>query len=122
MVAVGDWVEISPQPGGEGMIEGVEPRHRLLSRMAPTPQGEYQQIIIANPDQMVFIFACARPEPHLGMLDRLLVMAEKQGIPALVVANKVDLVEAPRQWHCFLVMNTWDIRSFTLQQKADLGS
>jgi ribosome biogenesis GTPase len=94
IVAVGDWVEISPQSGGEGMIEAVEPRQRLLSRMAPTPQGEYQQIIIANPDQTVFIFACAKPEPHLGMLDRLLVMAEKQGIPALVVANKADLVDS----------------------------
>ena len=94
IVAVGDWVEISLQSRGEGMIEAVESRHRLLSRMAPTPQGEYQQIIIANPDQTVFIFACARPEPHLGMLDRLLVMAEKQGIPALVVANKADLVDS----------------------------
>jgi ribosome biogenesis GTPase len=93
LVAVGDWVEISPQASGAGMIEAVEPRQHLLSRMAPTPQGEYQQIIIANPDQTVFIFACTRPEPHLGMLDRLLVMAEKQGIPALVVANKVDLVD-----------------------------
>jgi ribosome biogenesis GTPase len=93
LVAVGDWVELSPLPDGEGMIEGVEPRQRLLSRMAPTPQGEYQQIIIANPDQVVFIFACAKPEPHLGMLDRLLVVAEKQGIPALIIANKVDLVE-----------------------------
>ncbi len=94
LVAVGDWVELSPLPDGEGMIERVEPRQRLLSRMAPTPQGEYQQIIIANPDQVVFIFACAKPEPHLGMLDRLLVVAEKQGIPALILANKVDLVEA----------------------------
>jgi ribosome biogenesis GTPase len=93
LVAVGDWVEISPQAGGTGMIEAVFPRQHLLSRMAPTPQGEYQQIIIANPDQTVFIFACAAPEPHLGMLDRLLVMAEKQGIPVLIVANKVDLVD-----------------------------
>jgi ribosome biogenesis GTPase len=93
LVAVGDWVEISPQTGGAGMIEAVLPRRHLLSRMAPTPQGEYQQIIIANPDQTVFIFACAAPEPHLGMLDRLLVMAEKQGIPVLIVANKVDLVD-----------------------------
>jgi ribosome biogenesis GTPase len=75
------------------MIEAVETRRRLLSRMAPTPQGEYQQIIIANPDQTVFIFACANPDPHLGMLDRFLVVAEKQGIPVLVVANKVDLVD-----------------------------
>lgn len=93
IVAVGDWVEFSPLHGGAGVIEAVEPRQRLLSRLAPTPQGEYQQILIANPDQAVFVFACANPEPHLGMLDRLLVVAEKQGLPALVVANKVDLVD-----------------------------
>ena len=74
------------------MIEAVEPRQHLLSRIAPTPRGEYQQIIIANPDQAVFVFACARPELRPGMLDRFLVVAEKQNIPALIVANKVDLV------------------------------
>ena len=93
IVAVGDWVEISQQSEGEGMIEAVEPRTHLLCRMAPTPHGEYRQIILANPDQAVFIFACAKPEPHLGMLDRLLVVAEKQIIPVLVIANKVDLVD-----------------------------
>jgi ribosome biogenesis GTPase len=93
IVAVGDWVEISQQSEGEGMIEAVEPRTHLLCRMAPTPHGEYRQIILANPDQAVFIFACAKPEPHLGMLDRLLVVAEKQKIPVLVIANKVDLVD-----------------------------
>jgi ribosome biogenesis GTPase len=93
LIAVGDWVEISQQTGETGMIEAVEPRLRVLSRMAPTPQGEYQQIIIANLDQTVFIFACTKPEPHLGMLDRLLVMAEKQAIPVLIVANKADLVD-----------------------------
>jgi ribosome biogenesis GTPase / thiamine phosphate phosphatase len=94
LVAVGDWVQISDLPGGEGVIETVEPRQRSLSRMAPTPHGEYQQIIIANPDQAVFVFACAKPEPRFGMLDRLLVVAEKQGISATIVANKVDLVGA----------------------------
>jgi ribosome biogenesis GTPase len=74
------------------MIEEVEPRQRALVRMAPTPRGEYQQVIVANLDQAVFTFACARPAPRLGMLDRFLVIAEKQEIPALIVANKVDLV------------------------------
>lgn len=101
LVAVGDWVEISQQTDEVGMIEAVEPRRHLLSRMAPTPQGEYQQIIVANPDQTVFIFACSRPEPHLGMLDRLLVIAEKQGIPVLVVANKVDLVDTTQAQSLF---------------------
>lgn len=96
IVAVGDWVEINPLSQGIAVIEAVEPRQHLLSRTAPTPRGEYQQIIIANPDQAVFVFACARPALHPGMLDRFLVVAEKQGIPALIVANKVDLVGIPQ--------------------------
>ena len=95
VVALGDWVKVTPLEDRTGAIEEIEPRRRMLSRMAPLPQGEYQQIIIANPDQAVFVFACAEPEPRLGMLDRYLVIAEKQSLPALIVANKVDLVGAP---------------------------
>jgi ribosome biogenesis GTPase len=91
-VAVGDWVKVSPLTDGSGIIEEVEPRNRVLSRIAPTPRGEYQQIIIANPDQAVFVFACTRPGLRPGMLDRFLVVAEKQAIPVLIVANKIDLV------------------------------
>ena len=76
IVAVGDWVQVTQLIDETGMIEAVEPRQHMLSRMAPTPHGEYQQIIIANPDQAVFVFACAKPEPHPGMLDRFLVVAE----------------------------------------------
>ena len=92
LVAVGDWVQVSPLPDGQGSIEAVEERQRMLIRLAPTPHGVYQQIIIANPDQAVLVFSCARPEPRLGMLDRFLVITEKQGIPALIVANKTDLM------------------------------
>jgi ribosome biogenesis GTPase len=91
LVAVGDLVQVS-QDDATGMIEAVEPRQHSLSRLAPTPHGEYHQIIVANPDQAVFVFACARPEPHPGMLDRFLVVAEKQALPVLIVINKVDLV------------------------------
>jgi len=49
-------------------------------------------VIVANPDQAVFVFACANPEPRLRMLDRLLVGAEIQHIPAVICANKIDLV------------------------------
>lgn len=96
IVAVGDRVLITPLGRGEGVIESIELRRRMLVRLAPTPRGEYQQIIIANPDQAVFVFACAQPVPRLGMLDRFLVIAEKQGLPALIVANKVDLVGQDR--------------------------
>ncbi len=105
LAAIGDWVEITalkrpldpesldPQWAGTGVIETIEPRQRMLIRMAPTPRGEYRQIIVSNPDQALFVFACSQPDPHLGMLDRFLVIAEKQEIPAVIVANKCDLVE-----------------------------
>ena len=92
LVAVGDWVQVRPLAASEGVIEEIEPRTHCITRLAPLPQGEYQQIIIANPDQAVFVFACAQPKPRLRMLDRFLVSAERQGIPCLIVANKVDLV------------------------------
>ncbi|MBN1667176.1 MAG: ribosome small subunit-dependent GTPase A [Anaerolineales bacterium] len=92
LVAVGDWVQFSLLQDGSGMIEAVEERERMFTRMAPTPRGEYQQIIIANPDQVLFVFACAEPEPRLRMLDRFLIVAEEAQIPSVIVANKVDLV------------------------------
>jgi len=92
LAAVGDRVQVSCQPDGTGSIETIEPRRSALVRLDPRPQGVYQQVILANPDQAVFVFACARPAPRLRMLDRFLVIAEKQGLAAIIVANKIDLV------------------------------
>lgn len=91
VVAVGDWVHVTPLDMKTGIIEEVEERERMLSRLAPTARGEYLQILIANPDQAVFVFACANPAPRFGLLDRFLVTAEKAALPALIVVNKVDL-------------------------------
>lgn len=96
IAAIGDRVRITVLPDGNGVIEEVEERERAIVRLDPRPQGDYQQVLLANPDQAVFVFACANPSPRLRMLDRFLVIAEKQVIPAVVVANKVDLVDDPR--------------------------
>ncbi len=103
-VAVGDRVRITLTAPGRGMIEAVEERERALLRLAPTAKdvrrwdregylSERGQVVLANPDQAVFCFACAEPTPRLRMLDRLLVGAELQDIPAVICANKIDLVE-----------------------------
>jgi ribosome biogenesis GTPase / thiamine phosphate phosphatase len=92
IVSVGDRVQILVHPDGSGSIEEIEPRQSALVRLDPRPQGLYRQILLANSDQVVLVFACAQPTPRLRMLDRFLVIAEKQEIPALIVANKVDLV------------------------------
>ena len=92
VISIGDNVTITHLPDGSGMIEAIEPRARELVRLDPTPRGAYRQILLANPDQIVAVFACASPEPHLRMLDRFLVIAEKQRLGAVIVANKLDLV------------------------------
>jgi len=92
ILAVGDRVQVSRLDDGSGMIESIDQRTTMFSRMAPTARGEYQQILIANPDQAVFVFSVIDPEPRLRMLDRFLIVAEKANIPPIIVFNKVDLV------------------------------
>jgi len=101
VLAVGDQVTVEPVKS-EGLVNGrimaVEPRLRTLSRVDPvmTARGtqgqEIRQVIVANPDLVVFVFACAEPDFHPRLLDRFLVGAEAQKLPVLIVANKVDLV------------------------------
>ena len=92
IAAVGDRVTFRLLSDGTGSVEEILPRKSEIVRLDPRPQGEYCQILLANPDQAVFVFSCANPEPRMRMLDRFLVIAEKQNIPAVIVANKVDLV------------------------------
>lgn len=104
ILAVGDRVQISRLEDGTGMIEAIQPRQKALVRLDPTPRGIYQQVLLSNPDQVVLVFACANPPPHLRMLDRFLVICEKQGLPPVIVANKIDLVgmeEAQRHFSAY---------------------
>ena len=97
IAAVGDNVRITVLTDGSGVVEEVEKRKSAIVRLDPRPQGNYQQVLLANPDQAVFVFACAHPNPRLRMLDRFLVIAEKQKIPAIIIANKIDLVDDPKE-------------------------
>ncbi len=97
IAALGDHVTITLSDDGSGALENVEERKQALVRLDPRPQGEYQQVLLANADQVIFVFACANPNPKLRMLDRFLVIAEKQKIPIIIIANKTDLVEDPKE-------------------------
>ncbi len=99
LLALGDRVRVQRHEDGTGTIEEIAERERVLSRKAPGIERE--QVLIANLDQAILVFSCAEPEPNLRMLDRLLVVAEEQGIPAAICANKIDLVkrrQAKRQF------------------------
>ncbi|MHB2032130.1 MAG: ribosome small subunit-dependent GTPase A [Gemmatimonadaceae bacterium] len=91
-LAVGDRVRLERDARGQSLaIAEILPRTSRLARRAPGgARGE--RIIAANVDQVVIVFAAANPEPHLRMVDRFLVIAEANGLPARLVINKVDLV------------------------------
>ncbi|HWG51963.1 MAG TPA: ribosome small subunit-dependent GTPase A [Gemmatimonadaceae bacterium] len=102
-LAVGDEVVIEPgepeQSGRRGTaasawtITAIGARRSALARRAPG--GAYgERVVVANVDQVVVVFAAAQPEPHLRMLDRFLVIAAANDIPARIVINKMDLATA----------------------------
>ena len=93
LIATGDLVRWRPTRPGRGVIEEVLPRETQLSRLRPGPQRvPVEHVIVANPDQAVFIFSVREPSPNPRMLDRLLVLAENNDLPAIICANKVDLL------------------------------
>jgi ribosome biogenesis GTPase len=121
VIAIGDRVQVTLLDDENGVIEAISPRQRVLSRLAPQPQGEYQQIIIANPDQACFVFACTNPEPRFGMLDRFLVIAEKQSVPAVIIVNKVDLVGAEQACSYFEHYTSLGYQVIYTSARSELG-
>lgn len=82
---VGDNVEISviDEDNGIGNID------RILSR-----QSELIRPAVANVDQALVVFAAAAPEPNWNLLDRFLLMMEKQHVPVVICFNKMDLIDS----------------------------
>lgn len=89
-VVVGDVVRLEADPGGElhGIV-GIEPRRTVLERRVP--EGRGVRPIAANVDQVFVVVATRSPDPIPQLIDRMLVLAEADGIPAAVLLNKVDL-------------------------------
>ena len=47
--------------------------------------------MVANVDQALVIFAVHEPEPNFQLLNRFLIMMEKQQVPVIICFNKMDL-------------------------------
>ena len=81
---VGDEVlfDLTHTEDTEGTVDEILPRKNSLIRPP-----------VANVDQALIVFALRDPEPNLSLLDRFLVLMERQKIPAVIVFNKDDLDE-----------------------------
>ena len=92
-LAVGDRVVLDVDSrGSHWAIEEILPRHSALARRAPGG-GQGERTVAANVDQVIVVFAAAKPEPHRRMLDRFLVIADANSLDARIVINKIELVD-----------------------------
>ena len=92
-VAVGDHVEIA-EPGADGTayITAIQPRTNYIIRRASNLSKE-SHIIAANIDLAVLVVTLAHPTTSTTFIDRFLATAEAYRVPALIVINKIDLLE-----------------------------
>ena len=81
---VGDNVEI--------LIINEEKREAIIEEIKER-KNEIKRPKIANIDQIIFIISTKNPKPDLLMLDKQLAYANKIGIEAIIVINKMDLQE-----------------------------
>lgn len=96
LVAAGDWVTLSLNADGSGTIEAVAERKSVLSRSRPAAanrklSSDQEQVLVANLDQVIFVFSVKNPTSNLRKLDRFLVVAEMNHLPAIICLNKIDL-------------------------------
>jgi ribosome biogenesis GTPase len=87
-LVVGDRV-VAEMASEDGVVVAVNPRQNSLCRAAP--HSGRPQLLAANVDQALLVFAAARPEPKRGLLDRFLAGCHSSGIEAVIVINKIDL-------------------------------
>lgn len=91
-LAVGDDVRLEAGNHDDWSIVEILPRRSKLARRAPSgAHGE--RVLAANVDQVIVTFAAVKPEPHPRMLDRFLVIAEANDLPARIVINKIELAD-----------------------------
>ena len=89
-VVAGDHVHVEPEPQGElyGII-GLDERRNVLERREPHGRGA--RPVVANVDRVFVVTAARDPEPVPSIIDRMLVLAEANDMPAALVVNKTDL-------------------------------
>lgn len=79
---VGDFVKISivDEENKKGVVEEIQKRKTELVRPP-----------IANVNKALIVFAVKNPTPHLSLLDRFIVLAERENLEIVIVITKIDL-------------------------------
>jgi ribosome biogenesis GTPase len=92
-IAVGDWVNIEVETGGEEggmMITGIDERNNYINRQSPANKHQHH-IIASNLDQSLLLATLKDPKTSQGFIDRFLVAGEAYHIPSVIIFNKADI-------------------------------
>jgi ribosome biogenesis GTPase / thiamine phosphate phosphatase len=92
-IAVGDWVELEEEAGGEEggmMITAIGERNNYINRQSPANKHQHH-IIASNLDQSLLLATLKEPKTSQGFIDRFLVAGEAFHIPSVIVFNKSDI-------------------------------
>ena len=93
-VAVGDRVTLRMnEDDGTGLIVDIHERQNKLSRRAAGRRTGQEHVIVANIDRAWAVQSLRMPRLNTGFIDRFIVSAELQDLPAGLIINKVDLME-----------------------------
>ncbi len=79
---VGDKVTITLRTGEDNTIDSIEERKNRLVRPP-----------VANIDKLIIAVSVAKPFPNTLIIDKMTVLAEKNGIEPIIVITKTDLDE-----------------------------
>lgn len=102
-VAVGDLVLC--KVGGEGLsevsddlpsctIEARATRDNTITRLSPL-RNDLKHVIACNLDRLVIVASLIDPKVKWGLIDRYLTLAESEGLNAVIVLTKKDLLDDP---------------------------
>jgi ribosome biogenesis GTPase len=123
-LAVGDRVRLERDVRQHAwVITEILPRTSRLARRAPGG-GRGERLIAANVDQVIVMFAAAKPDPHPRMLDRFLVIAEANALAARIIINKVELVGegAARESFVDYVRAGYDVHFTSVKQRIGIDA
>ncbi len=92
-VAVGDRVTITVEEPPYGVIDEVHERKNKLSR-PDVIRPDWEQVLVANCDQLIVVASIAKPKLKFGTIDRFLIAGEAAGLQCAIALTKIDLAKA----------------------------
>ena len=120
-VAVGDRVEIVPNPEGTAFITEIEDRRNYIIRKSIN-LSKQSHILAANVDQAILVVTVVNPQTSTTFIDRFLASAEAYRVPVVLVFNKTDLLDEDMRRYQEAMVNLYTTIGYACHQiSAETG-